>query len=84
MEDELKRNVDERLFDRAYSNLQKVSIFLFVIGLGLIYIGFFRYDSLEAQEFKELLVIVRVSCLVMFYLGIKIRMISNYLVKSLE
>ena len=71
--------IDPARFERATANLKKLAIFLALIGLVLLYVGWLRYPLGDEAMMREMVWVLRIASIVILYAALKGFLIARYL-----
>ncbi len=71
-------------FDNACSNLRKAAVLQVLLGLALLYVGFWRYSAEETAFLGEFIIVLRLLPFMLFYLGLKCFLIFKHLRNSVQ
>jgi len=75
----MTQQIDPSRFKRATVNLKKLAIFLALIGLTLLYLGWIRYPLEEEPGMQEMVWVFRIVSVVILYASLKCFLIGRYL-----
>lgn len=75
----MTQQIDPSRFKRATVNLKKLAIFLALIGLILLYLGWIRYPLEEEPGIQEMVWVFRIVSVVILYASLKCFLIERHL-----
>ncbi len=75
----MTQQIDASRFTRATGNLKKVAIFLALIGVTMLYLGWIRYPIGGETMMQEMVWVIRIVSIMILYVSLKCFLIERYL-----
>ncbi len=75
----MSHQIDASRFTRATGNLKKAAIFLGLIGVTMLYLGWIRYPMGGETIVQEMVWVIRIASIMILYVSLKCFLIERYL-----